>query len=59
MKSDEAGYRHREIDKHGLCPELTSLTFSLCHNNGRDKPMKRVFALFSANESLLLVHSYP
>lgn len=57
-KSDEAGYRHREIDKRGPPPELTSLTFSLCRHNGRGKSKEQVCVLLSAHESRLLVHSW-
>lgn len=56
-KSDEAGYRHREIDKRGPPPELTSLTSSLCQHDGRDKLKERVLLLLSADEPRLLVHS--
>lgn len=54
-RSDEAGYRYREIDKRGPPLELTSLTSSLRQKNGRDKPMEQVLAMFSADELRFLV----
>lgn len=56
-KSDEAGYRHGEIDKRGPPPELTSLTSSLRQHDGRGKPKELVLLLLSADESRLLMHS--